>query len=63
MHQLATCQDRVRSHDLLPIDSTEGGGKQTKLLDEHNIFIDHDQVSDVKHVCGENEDQLEDQPW
>ena len=42
MHQLAARQDRIRSHDFLPIDSAEGGGEQTKFLDEHDIVIDHD---------------------
>lgn len=58
MHQLAARQDRIRSHDFLPIDSAEGGGEQTKFLDEHDIVIDHDQVSDVKHMCGENKNKL-----
>jgi len=59
MHQLGARQDGIWSHDFLPIDSAESGGEETKLLDEHDIVIDHDQVSDVKHMCGENEDKLE----
>jgi hypothetical protein len=58
MHKLGVRQDGVRSHNLLPINSAEGGGEQTKLLDKHYVVIDHDQVPDVKHMCGENEDKL-----
>jgi hypothetical protein len=58
MHQLAARQDRIRSHDFLPIDSAEGGGEQAKILDKHDIVIDHDQVPNVKHMCGENKDEL-----
>ena len=63
MHQLGACQDRVRSHDFLSIDSAEGSREQTKLLDEHNIVVNQDQVPDVEHMRGENEDELERQLW
>jgi hypothetical protein len=59
MHQLAARQDGIRSYNLLSVDSAEGSGEQAKLLDEHDVVINHDQVSDVKHMCGENEDKLE----
>ena len=57
MHKPSIGQDRIRSHNLLSVDSAEGG-EQTKFLNKHDIAVNHDQVSDVKHVCGENEDKL-----
>lgn len=63
MHQLTARQYRIRGHNFLPVNSAEGGGEQAKLLDKHDIVIDHDQVSDVKHMCGENENKLEAQSW
>lgn len=63
MHQLGARQDRIRSHNLLTVDSAEGGGEQTKLFDEHDIIIDHNQVSNVKHMRGEYEDKLGGRSW
>ena len=62
MHQLSARQEGVRSHNFLSINSAEGGGEQAELLDEHDIVIDHDQVSNIKHMCRENEDKLEGRP-
>lgn len=61
MHQLAACQDRIRCNDFLPIDSAEGSREQTELLHKHGVVIDHDQVSNIKYMRGEDEDKLEGQ--
>ena len=42
----------------MPVDSAEGGEKQTELLNRRGVVVDHDQVSDVKYFCGEIEDKL-----
>lgn len=59
MHQLGVRQDGIRGHDLLAIDPAEGSREQTELLNEHGVVVDHNQVSDVEHMSGENENKLE----
>ena len=58
MHKLGTGQDRILCHSFLPVDSGQGGGEQTKLLNKHDIVVNHGQDSNIQHVCGENEDKL-----
>ena len=59
VHKLAARKKRVRSYDLLAINTTERRREQTKFFDEEGLVIYKNKITDVEDVCREDENELE----